>query len=92
MEDRPEKQPAPAHDPQQRHTDPMVLKLGIQYLVGTVLLMVLGPYLLTLSFLNDGKIRWIILIPAIVVCAGAVFMGFKAIGTVMRAVFGERRK
>lgn len=71
--------------PDQKHTNVQLLKKGLKYLFFCLLLMVAGPYLLTLSFINDTAI--FILIPGLIACAGAIYLGFKGIQTVVKAVF-----
>ena len=71
--------------PDQKHTDMNKLKKGLKYMVFCLLLIVLGPYLITLSFINDTAL--FILIPGLIAAAGAIFMGFKGIRTIMSAVF-----
>lgn len=51
-------------------------------------LLVLTTYLFTLAFLNkDTKILYIVLPVAIVGMAATIWLGFKGIRTIMRAVF-----
>lgn len=71
--------------PDQKHTNVQLLKKGLKYLFFCLLLMVAGPYLLTLSFINDTML--FILIPGLVACAGAIYLGFKGIQTIVKAVF-----
>lgn len=72
-------------EPKQKHTDKNLLKKGIKYLALTLVLIVLGPYLITLSFINDTAL--FILIPGIAAAIGAIYFGFKGIGTIMKAIF-----
>lgn len=71
--------------PDQKHTNVVLLKKGLKYLFFCLLLVVLGPYLLTLSFINDTAL--FILIPGLVASAGAIYLGFKGIQTIVKAVF-----
>lgn len=71
--------------PDQKHTNLPLLKKGLKYLFFCLILVVLGPYLLTLSFINDTRL--FILIPGLVASAGAIFFGFKGIRTIVKAVF-----
>ena len=72
-------------EPKQKHTDKELLKKGLKYMAFTLLLCILGPYLITLSFINDTAL--FILIPGIVAAAGAIYCGFKGINTIMKAIF-----
>lgn len=71
--------------PGQKHTDVVLLKKGLKYLFFCLILIIAGPYLLTLSFINDTAI--FILIPGLIASAGAIYMGFKGINTIMKAIF-----
>ncbi len=75
------------NEPEQKHTDLILLKKGLKYLAFCLILMILGPYLITLSFINDTAL--FILIPGLVAGAGAIFLGFKAIRTIMNAIFNK---
>lgn len=71
--------------PDQKHTDVALLKKGLKYMFFCLLLIVLGPYLITLSFINDTAL--FILIPGLAAAAGAIYLGFKGIRTIVSAVF-----
>ena len=73
--------------PEQQHTNLPVLKQGLKYMFFCLILIVLGPYLLTLSFINDTL--WYILVPGIAASLGAIYMGFKGIRTIVSAVFDK---
>ncbi len=70
---------------EQKHTNLVVLKKGLKYLAFCLVLIILGPYLITLSFINDTAL--FILIPGLVAAGGAIYLGFKAIRTIMQAIF-----
>ena len=74
--------------PGQQHTDVNKLKQGLKYLFFCLLLIVLGPYLITLAFINDTAI--FILIPGLVAATGAIYLGFKGIRTIVSAVFDKK--
>lgn len=71
----------------QKHTDLNVLKKGLKYMAFCLILIVLGPYLITLSFINDTAL--FILIPGLVAAAGAIYFGFKGILTIVRSMFNS---
>ncbi|MBB6680068.1 hypothetical protein H4O20_01285 [Aequorivita sp. 609] len=70
------------------HTDFNLLKRGLKYMAIALPLLFLGPYLLTLAFLNkDTNIMYIILPVALITCVGAIFLCFKGINTIMKSIF-----
>ncbi|SDX48600.1 DUF6095 family protein [Aequorivita viscosa] len=70
------------------HTDFNILKKGLKYLAFALPLLFLSPYLLTLSFLNkDTYIFFVFLFPAILAGAGAIYLCFKGINTIMKSIF-----
>lgn len=74
-------------------TDREVLKKGIQYLIITVLMMFAGPSLLYIALGNPDKPLYIpLLIISLLICAGAIFMGFKGIRTIMNSMFSSGRQ
>lgn len=69
-------------------TDKTVLKKGIQYMAITLVLMFVGPSLLYVAFSNDDKPLYIpLLIVSLILCGGAIFMGFLGIKTIMNSMF-----
>ncbi len=70
------------------HTDFNILKKGLKYLAFALPLLFLSPYLLTLSFLNkDTYIFFVFLFPALLAGAGAIYLCFKGINTIMKSIF-----
>ncbi|WP_310993014.1 DUF6095 family protein [Aequorivita marina] len=70
------------------HTDLDLLKTGIKFLAFAVPLLFLGPYLLTLSFLNKETFMFYVFLPfGILAGAGAIFLCFKGINTIIKAIF-----
>jgi hypothetical protein len=70
------------------HTDKKLLVKGLKYMAFVIPLLVLTTYLFTLAFLNkDSKILYIVLPVAIVGMAATIWLGFKGMGTIMKAVF-----
>ncbi len=72
-------------EPKQKHTDQKLLIKGLKYLAFTLVLFILGPYLITLSFINNNTL--FILVPGIIAAIGAIYCGFKGINTIMKAIF-----
>ena len=69
-------------------TDKEVLRKGVKYLIITVLMMFAGPSLLYVAFSNPDKPLYIpLLILSLLICAGAIYMGFKGIRTIMDSMF-----
>lgn len=77
-------------------TDIQVMKRGVKRLLIALPLLFLGPYLLTLSFLNQGEIKFsfflLMFIAGAAVCILAVAFAFKGINTIMEAIFGKKKK
>lgn len=73
-------------------TDREVLKKGIQYLIITVIMMFAGPSLLYVALGNPEKPLYIpLIIISLLICAGAIYMGFKGIRTILDSVFNSNR-
>lgn len=71
-----------------QHTDFDLLKKGIKYMVFSLPLLFLAPYILTLSFLNkETYMFFVFLIIGLIAGAGAVYLGFKGINTIMKSIF-----
>ncbi len=70
------------------HTDFTILKRGLKYLAFALPLLFLAPYLLTLSFLNKETIGFFLFLPlGIIAGAGAIFLCFRGINTIMKSIF-----
>ena len=70
------------------HTDFDILKKGLKYMAFALPLLFLSPYLLTLSFLNkDIYIFYIFLGLGIIAGAGAIYLCFRGINTIMKSMF-----
>lgn len=72
-----------------KRTDKDILLKGIKMLLLTALLMFVGPTLLYIGF--SDKLSQIFSIATIVLgfvaCAGAVYLGFKGLKTIMKSMF-----
>lgn len=70
------------------HTDFDILKKGLKYMAFALPLLFLSPYLLTLSFLNkDIYIFYVFLGLGIIAGAGAIYLCFRGINTIMKSMF-----
>jgi len=71
-----------------KRTNREVLGKGIKYLAGALPLIFIGPSILHSAFKNQDHPYYIpVLIAGLLVCAGAIFLMFKGIGTMMKALF-----
>ncbi|NLN25551.1 MAG: hypothetical protein GX163_07870 [Bacteroidetes bacterium] len=70
-----------------------ILKKGIKKLAISLPLMFLGPYLITLSFLNkDNIMLYVFLALGLTVAISAVYFAFSGINTIVESVFGKKVK
>ena len=71
-----------------KHTNKAQLMKGLKYLAGALPLSFIGPVVLFSSFKNQEHDWFIpILLFAILAMAAAIFLMFKGIATVMKALF-----
>ena len=71
-----------------KHTDKDMLFKGLKYLAGALPLSFIGPVVLFSSFKNQDNVWFIpVMIFALLAMAAAVFLMFKGIRTVMKALF-----
>ncbi len=71
-----------------KHTNKDMLFKGLKYLAGALPLSFIGPVVLFSSFKNQENIWFIpVMIFALLAMAAAVFLMFKGISTVMKALF-----
>lgn len=71
-----------------QHTDFDLLKKGLKYLAFALPLLILGPILITLSGLNSETFMfYVFLFFGIIAGAGAIFLLFKGINTIMKSIF-----
>ncbi|WP_347375089.1 DUF6095 family protein [Aequorivita sp. Q41] len=70
------------------HTDIEILKKGIKFMAFALPLLFLAPYLLTLSFLNKETFMfYVFLFFGIIAAAGAIYLCFKGINTILKSIF-----
>jgi hypothetical protein len=67
------------------HSNKKILVKGIRTLAMALPLLFLAPYLITLSFLNNNALLF--LIPAVAAGILAIYLGFKGISTIMKSLF-----
>ena len=70
------------------HTNRDLLIKGLKIMAFALPLLVLSPYLLTLSFLNKETFMFFVfLFSGIIVGAGAIYLCFKGLNTVLKSIF-----
>ena len=70
------------------HTDKKLLLKGIKYMAFVIPLLILTTYIFTFIFLNkDTRLFYILLPLAIIGMAATIWLGFKGLKTIMRAIF-----
>lgn len=75
------------------HTNKDVLAKGIKYLGYTVLLMFLAPIVLYQAFKNQENTLFIpVLIVGGLLAIGAIVLAFKGVNTIMKSMFGDKKK
>ncbi|MBQ0740611.1 hypothetical protein J9332_40670, partial [Aquimarina celericrescens] len=71
-------------------TNKDTLAKGVKYLAGALPLIFIGPSILYSAFNNQDKaLYWPILIIGILMSFGAIFLIFKGIMTLLKALFDE---
>lgn len=71
-----------------KHTNKKILAKGVKFLALALPLMFLGPYLITLGFLNKTNNTFYIFFPlGLVVAAASMYFAFKGIQTIMKSMF-----
>jgi hypothetical protein len=71
-----------------KHTNKKLLATGIKFMALSLPLMFLGPYLITLGFLNKTNSTFYIFFPiGLLFAAAAIFFAFKGIHTIMKSLF-----
>jgi len=72
-------------------TDKKKLKKGIQFMAITLILMFAGPVVVHSSFKNqDHFLYYPVLLIGIFICMAAVFLGFRGINTIVKALFNGK--
>jgi hypothetical protein len=73
-----------------KHTNKDTLARGVKFLAGALPLIFIGPSVVFSAFNNQDKpLYWPILILGIVVSFAAIFLIFKGIMTLLKALFDE---
>lgn len=74
-------------------TDIRILKKGVKNLVLALPLLFLGPYLITLGFLNkENFMLYVFLAFGITTAIAAVYFAWRGINTIIDAIFGKKKK
>jgi len=74
-------------------TDIRILKKGIKNLIFALPLLFLGPYLITLGFLNkENFMLYVFLAFGLTAAIAAVFFAWRGINTIIDAIFGKKKK
>lgn len=72
-------------------TNKKILVEGIKKMGLSLIFMFLGPTLLYIAFSNKEKALYIpILVIAILICGGAIYLAFKGIQTIMNSMFEKK--
>jgi len=75
-----------------KSTDRDVLMDGLQKMGLTIVLLFVGPTLIYIAFSNQEKMLYIpILVVGILICCGAVYLGFKGINTILDSMFKSNK-
>ncbi|APG58953.1 DUF6095 family protein [Christiangramia salexigens] len=71
-----------------KHTNKKILATGVKYLAGAIPLIMIGPSVLYSAFNNQNHPYYIaVLIIGILVSFAAIFLMFKGIMTIIKALF-----
>lgn len=71
-----------------KHTDKKVLMTGVKFMALSLPLMFMGPYFITLGFLNKTNVTFYVFFPiGLILAIAAVFFAFKGIKTIMKSMF-----
>ena len=74
-----------------KRTDKELLTKGVRLMVICLLLMFAGPFMLHVAFSNQEKPLFIpILIAGILLSAGAIYLLFKGINTILDSMFKKK--
>lgn len=73
---------------EQKHTNKQIMMTGIKYMALSLPLMFVGPYVITLGFLNKDNATFYLFFPiGLIIAIAAVFFAFKGIQTIMKSMF-----
>lgn len=74
-----------------KRTNKEILVKGLKKMVLSLIMMFAGPTLFYIATTNKEKPLYIpLLIISFLVCAGAVFLAFKGLQTIMDSMFGKK--
>jgi len=73
---------------EQKRTNKEILMTGIKYMALSLPLMFVGPYVITLGFLNKDNATFYLFFPlGLIIAIAAVFFAFKGIKTILKSMF-----
>ncbi len=71
-----------------KHTNKQLLAEGLKTMLLTLALLILGPIIIHIAFTNQEKPLYIpLLVLGIIICALAIYFGFKGINIIMDSLF-----
>lgn len=71
-------------------TNKELLSKGIKYLTGALPLLFIGPSVIYNAFINKQNIwHYLVLAIGIAACLGAMYLMFKGLNTIMKALFND---
>jgi hypothetical protein len=71
-----------------KQTDKKVLMTGVKFMAFSLPLMFMGPYFITLGFLNKTNIMFFVFFPVgLILAIASVYFAFKGIKTIMKSIF-----
>lgn len=71
-----------------KHTNKEVLMTGVKYMALSLPLMFVGPYVITLGFLNKDNVTFYLFFPiGLIIAIAAIVFAFKGLKTIMKSMF-----
>jgi hypothetical protein len=71
-------------------TNKELLSKGIKYLTGALPLLFIGPSVIYNAFINKENVwHYLVLAIGIAACLGAMYLMFKGLNTIMKALFND---
>ncbi len=72
-----------------KQTDKKVLMSGVKFMALSLPLMFMGPYFITLGFLNKTNVTFFLFFPiGLIIAIAAVYFAFKGLKNIMKSMFG----
>jgi hypothetical protein len=71
-----------------KHTNKKVMMTGVKFMALSLPLMFMGPYFITLGFLNKTNVMFFVFFPiGLILAIAAIYFAFKGIKTIMKSMF-----